>query len=63
MYELLIIACLMSAPTTCEEFILPFDRPIGMRGCMFEAQFRLVRWQEDWPDWMIKRWRCSLPQA
>jgi hypothetical protein len=59
----LIIACLIGSPTECEEFTLPLERSTGMRGCMFEAQFQLVHWQEDWPDWQIKRWSCRLPEA
>jgi hypothetical protein len=42
---------------------LPLERSTGMRGCMFEAQFQLVHWQEDWPDWQIKRWSCRLPEG
>ena len=63
MYELVVIACLLGAPASCEEVHLPFQRPMGARECMHEAQFRLVEWVQTRPDWVVRRWRCELPGA
>jgi hypothetical protein len=63
MYELVVVACLVVQPTHCEELYLAFQQPMGMRQCMYEAQFRLVHWIEEHPEWAVRRWRCSLPGA
>ncbi len=63
MYELLIIACLASQPTTCDEFHIPFERPTGMRMCMHHAQFRLAEWVHAMPGWDVKKWSCGLPET
>jgi hypothetical protein len=63
MYELVVVACLLGQPAHCEEFYLAFQQPMGIMQCMYEAQFRLVRWLEERPEWAVRRWRCSLPGA
>jgi hypothetical protein len=63
MYELVLIACLMGQPPRCEEVHLPFQQPMAMRECMHEAQFRMVEWVRERPDWAVRRWRCELPPA
>jgi hypothetical protein len=63
MYELMIIACLLGQPATCEAFHLPFEAPAGIRTCMYLAQFRLLEWKVAMPEWAVKRWTCGLPAA
>ncbi len=63
MYELIVIACLLNQPTKCEEFYPPFQQPMGAMQCMQEAELKLVHWAEEWPDWQIRRWSCSVPKA
>ena len=63
MYELVVIACLMAQPARCEEFHLPFQQPMGAVQCMYEAQLHLVKWVQERPEWMVRRWRCGLPRA
>lgn len=63
MYELLIIACLASQPSICEEFHVPFHQPTGIRACMHHAQFRLAEWVTTMPEWNVKRWTCGFPQT
>ena len=63
MYELVMIACLIAHPGTCQEVHLPFQQAMGARACMEEAQFRMVEWVRTRPQWAVRRWRCELPQA
>jgi hypothetical protein len=53
----------MGQPARCEEVHLPFQQPMAMRECMHEAQFRMVEWVRERPDWAVRRWRCELPPA
>lgn len=63
MYELIVVACLIARPAHCETFHLPFQQPMGITQCMYEAQFHLVHWLETRPEWRIRRWTCGLPNA
>ncbi|MGH1483829.1 MAG: hypothetical protein ACRBM6_34955 [Geminicoccales bacterium] len=63
MYELLIVACLVGQPKSCDEFHIPFERPTGIMMCLRDAQFRLSQWTATRPEWMVKKWSCGLPKA
>jgi hypothetical protein len=63
MYELIVVACLIAHPTKCEEFALPFQRPMGITECMREGQFHLVEWLTGHSGWKIRRWSCVIPRA
>ena len=63
MYELIVVACLIAQPARCEEFHLPLQTGGGVMQCMRQGELELVRWIEQRPDWVIKRWRCGLPSA
>jgi hypothetical protein len=63
MYELMMIACLLVQPARCEEVHLPFQQPMGLSQCLYQAQFQMVHWLEARPGWAIRRWRCELPSA
>ena len=63
MYELVVIACLVSQPAKCEEFYLPFQQATDALHCALEAEFQLVHWAAERPEWQIRRWTCSVPRA
>lgn len=63
MYELLIVACLMTQPIECEEFQIPFEQPTAAMACLREAELRLVQWAKTRPEWKIRKWSCGLPKA
>ncbi|MFC3168843.1 hypothetical protein [Paracoccus fontiphilus] len=58
MIELLISACLSSQPV-CRDFSLMFDaREISLVTCMIGGQAIIAPWQQDNPDWKVRRWTC-----
>jgi hypothetical protein len=63
MYELIVVACLIAHPAKCEEFAVPFERPMGVTQCLRQSQLRLAEWVAGHPDWVVRRWICGLPRA
>ena len=63
MVELVLVVCLLAKPEVCENRQVPFLRPMGLRSCMHQGQFRIVEWLSENPEWSIKRWRCGMPEA
>lgn len=57
MIELIFVACLSAAPTTCERGALQFT-DITVTACTFGAQPELARWAGEHPGWSIRRWSC-----
>lgn len=58
MIELLISACLATAPD-CRDFSLMFDgREVSLIACMVHGQAVVAPWQQEHPDWTIQRWSC-----
>jgi hypothetical protein len=63
MYELIVIACLVSQPVKCEEFYIPFQQATDALHCAQDAEFQLVQWAAERPEWQIRRWTCGTPKA
>jgi hypothetical protein len=62
--ELVVLACLMAEPQHCEEFHMPFLRPMVVFECMSKPPtLRIVQWANEHPLWTIKRWTCGSPRA
>jgi hypothetical protein len=57
MIELLFVACLSAAPTTCEDRSMQFTDLTTMT-CLLGAQPHLARWAGEHPGWRIQRWTC-----
>lgn len=58
MIELLISACLSTAPV-CKDFSLLFDgREVSLMTCMISGQTVIAPWQQDNPEWQVMRWAC-----
>jgi hypothetical protein len=63
MYQLIVIACLLNQPTKCQDFYIPFEQATDALQCAQEAEFQLVRWAAERPEWQIRRWTCTVPKA
>ena len=63
MVELLLIACLASAPERCEEFYAPFQPRMSLYACMRHGQIFAVEWSRSHPGWVIRSWTCGPPEA
>jgi hypothetical protein len=62
--DLIILACLVAAPTDCAAVPLPVSlTPIAPMSCMVAAQPILAEWCEENPDRFIARWRCAPSQT
>lgn len=58
MIELLISACLSTGPV-CKDVSLLFDRrEVSLMTCMMNAQTVIAPWQQNNPEWQIRRWLC-----
>lgn len=58
MIELLISACLSTGPV-CKDVSLLFDsRDVSLMTCMINGQTVIAPWQQDNPEWQVKRWLC-----
>ena len=57
MVELLFVACLSTAPETCQERSMLYQ-DISPMTCMMGAQPALAEWVEGHPNWTIAQWRC-----
>ncbi|MEM1383491.1 MAG: hypothetical protein AAF713_14510 [Pseudomonadota bacterium] len=59
--ELIVIACLLSAPNDCREhrLLLTLD---GMDAgqCLYSSLPRIARWQVMHRKWKVKSWHCAL---
>jgi hypothetical protein len=62
MIELMLVACLLAEPDRCETHQIPTE-PMGIYECVVTGQQYLVRWQEQHPRWLARRWTCGLPRA
>lgn len=61
MVEMVLIVCLAAAPDKCEEKKLPVGEPIGARGCLYYGQLQAAEWAAQHPDYIVKKWRCTVP--
>lgn len=62
--ELILIACLMSAPDHCEthRLRLTIDGVSPVR-CMYASPPRVARWQALHRKWRVKSWSCAVAGA
>ncbi|MEM7505203.1 MAG: hypothetical protein AAF415_00545 [Pseudomonadota bacterium] len=59
--ELIVIACLLSAPQECQSHHLRLTLTGGDPGqCMYSSLPRVSRWQVMHPKWKVKSWHCAL---
>jgi hypothetical protein len=62
MIELIVLACLISDPSRCQDVALKYSHEAtSMRECAMSSQIETARWSGDNPDWQIKRMSCVRP--
>jgi hypothetical protein len=62
--ELILLACLIGPPNTCQEERLRFSmEPLSGRACMVGAPPLLAQWSSTHPAWRVARWRCGVAGA
>lgn len=61
MVELIVVACLLSAPGTCAEHRLHLDLE-GMEPaqCLYSSPPRIAQWQELHRKWKVRSWKCAV---
>ncbi|HEX9490704.1 MAG TPA: hypothetical protein VF930_10490 [Stellaceae bacterium] len=63
MAELVLVFCLLSSPSSCQE-----ERPsleqMSLTSCLVQGQQYASDWLADHPKWVLSRWRCeqNLPR-
>ena len=57
MTSLVLLACLTSAPQTCEEHRLSFAGNLVQ--CSLFGQQTLAQWAAEHPKWVVRRYRCG----
>lgn len=63
MVELVILACLLAEPATCDRFQVPFLGDLKPLQCLLEGQLHMKAWAEAHPSWQVMSWRCGPPEA
>lgn len=64
MVELVILACLVIQPQSCEEFQVPFLRQTVVAECVTkQPTLEIVQWAMEHPEWAIRKWTCGPPRA
>ena len=59
--ELIIVACLATAPDDCREHRLRLTIQGGdPAGCMYSSPPRVARWLVMHPKWQLRSWRCAI---
>ncbi len=59
MIAIIISACLAADPGVCRDYRIPLAQTIDMANCVAFAPPHFVKWAKRYPDWEIKRWRCT----
>lgn len=58
MAELVLVFCLLSSPSSCQE-----ERPaleqMSLAACLTEGQQYAADWLAEHPKWTLSRWRCE----
>ena len=59
MFEVFIVACLISSPADCKTFEVPLYQYETLHQCSVMAQINVVQWASQEPDWKIRRFTCA----
>jgi hypothetical protein len=58
MAVLVIVYCLTSTPTSCQED-KPYLAPMPLMTCLIRGQQLAMDWLAEHPKWTLSRWRCE----
>jgi hypothetical protein len=53
----------MARPQHCEEFHMPFLRPVAVECMAKPTTLEVIQWANEHPLWTIKKWTCGPPRA
>lgn len=56
--DLILIACLLSAPADCREDRIALSEDAPPLVCILRAQVFLAEWRAAHPKYRVERWRC-----
>jgi len=60
MIELVIAACLSTAPE-CRDFSLIYDaQDVSLMSCALHGQQTIAEWHASHQDWTVSRWACGF---
>jgi hypothetical protein len=59
MTQLIITACLLAAPNTCQDIKVPIEASTSMASCLETAKVDAAKWQTDNPTYIVIGWKCS----
>lgn len=60
MLAIILQACLVSNPGTCQEHHIPIMSGGNTYRCAMLAPSRFPNWVNEHPGWKIKSWRCGV---
>ena len=60
MLAIILQACLVTSPGTCQEHQIPIMSGGTTMRCAMIAPIRFARWADQHPNWQIKKWRCGV---
>ncbi len=59
MIHLVVIACLVAAPHTCQEMPFPDATSEDVTTCMHDGPANADKWQGANPDYWVIGWKCA----
>lgn len=61
MLQLIVTACLLSAPGECQDHYLTLEtRGMNPSQCLYSSVPKISHWQVLHPNWVVSKWRCAL---
>ena len=64
MVELVLIVCSLLNPQECSVRQPAFESVYGsLRACVVQGQLLAVRWEQENPNWEVRRWTCGAPRS
>ncbi|HEX4262275.1 MAG TPA: hypothetical protein VHY76_14355 [Acetobacteraceae bacterium] len=63
MVDLIVLACTIANPASCQTHHLLFQSSGSLRACMAQAQPYLAQWVGEHPNLRIARYRCAWPDT
>jgi len=61
MIELVLLACLVSNPSSCQDVGVVYAENLTPMQCMMQAPPQMAKWVGEHPGWKITKWTCRRP--
>jgi hypothetical protein len=62
MIELVITACIVAQPESCQDQRVLLDQDTSAWQCVMNAQPTIAQWGAEHPKWFVQSWKCQLPK-